>query len=235
MYRKGFTLAEVLITLAVVGVVAAMTLPSVINKFRAKALETGFKKSYSNINKAFLNAKLELESDSIYRDYAVYNYGYNQFSKFSEVFYKKLNAIEKFKGTYGLKTYSGESSICGPAGMCTVPKTILADGSSIETAVNGGKIWFVVDTNGPYKKPNRRGHDVFTFIINDNSDKIQMLKMEKLYTEDELKNVPYPSFEGYPCSDKSKQEANGIGCAWYAFNNVNPDDSTKTYWDNLPR
>ena len=31
LYKKAFTLAEVLITLGVIGVVAAMTLPSVIN------------------------------------------------------------------------------------------------------------------------------------------------------------------------------------------------------------
>ena len=43
--RLGFTLAEVLITLGIIGVVAALTLPSVINKFKVKQLETAFKKS----------------------------------------------------------------------------------------------------------------------------------------------------------------------------------------------
>ena len=47
--------------------------------------------------------------------------------------------------------------------------------------------------------------------------------------------MAYPFLEGYPCSIKSNQSANGVGCAWYAFNNVNPDDNTKTYWDNLPK
>ena len=36
----NFTLAEVLITLGIIGVVAALTLPSVINNFREKQLET---------------------------------------------------------------------------------------------------------------------------------------------------------------------------------------------------
>ena len=63
---NAFTLAEVLITLGIIGVVAAMTLPSVINKFRAKALETGFKKSYSNISKAALHIKNTLEIDDLW-------------------------------------------------------------------------------------------------------------------------------------------------------------------------
>ena len=32
--KKAFTLAEVLITLGIIGVVAAMTLPTVVNKYK---------------------------------------------------------------------------------------------------------------------------------------------------------------------------------------------------------
>lgn len=34
--RKGFTLAEVLITLGIIGIVAALTLPSLIQKYQEK-------------------------------------------------------------------------------------------------------------------------------------------------------------------------------------------------------
>ena len=47
---KGFTLAEVLITLGIIGVVAAMTLPALINRVTYKEMETGLQKitlSYS--------------------------------------------------------------------------------------------------------------------------------------------------------------------------------------------
>lgn len=43
--KRGFTLAEVLITLGVIGVVAALTLPTVINNGNKKALETQNKKA----------------------------------------------------------------------------------------------------------------------------------------------------------------------------------------------
>ena len=52
MKNKGFTMAEVLITLGIIGVVAAMTLPTLINNNRNKALETGLKRSYSVLSQA---------------------------------------------------------------------------------------------------------------------------------------------------------------------------------------
>ena len=45
--RFGFTLAEVLITLAIIGVVAAMTIPTLINKYQDRVLETQYRKGIS--------------------------------------------------------------------------------------------------------------------------------------------------------------------------------------------
>ena len=48
--RKGaFTLAEVLITLGIIGVVAALTLPSLIQKYQDQVLENQLKKMYTTI------------------------------------------------------------------------------------------------------------------------------------------------------------------------------------------
>ena len=52
-FKKAFTLAEVLITLGIIGVVAAMTLPSLINNIQSKQLEAGLKKQYSIISQVF--------------------------------------------------------------------------------------------------------------------------------------------------------------------------------------
>ena len=41
---EGFTLAEILITLGIIGVVAAMTIPNLINAYKAKQLRTRFNK-----------------------------------------------------------------------------------------------------------------------------------------------------------------------------------------------
>ena len=42
--EEGFTLAEILITLGIIGVVAAMTIPNLINAYKAKQLRTRFNK-----------------------------------------------------------------------------------------------------------------------------------------------------------------------------------------------
>lgn len=52
-YNKGaFTLAEVLITLGIIGVVASMTLPALVQNNRNKELQTGLKRSYSVLSQA---------------------------------------------------------------------------------------------------------------------------------------------------------------------------------------
>lgn len=47
---KAFTLAEVLITLGVIGIIASMTLPSLVNNIRNNVLQNQLKKTYSELN-----------------------------------------------------------------------------------------------------------------------------------------------------------------------------------------
>ena len=50
--RFGFTLAEVLITLAIIGVVAAMTMPTLINNTNGAQFKTAYKKGLSVLSQA---------------------------------------------------------------------------------------------------------------------------------------------------------------------------------------
>ena len=50
--RKGFTLAEVLITLGIIGVVAAMTIPNLIANTKAHQYRVAFKKAVSTLSQA---------------------------------------------------------------------------------------------------------------------------------------------------------------------------------------
>jgi prepilin-type N-terminal cleavage/methylation domain-containing protein len=50
--KKAFTLAEVLITLGIIGIVAALTMPALMANYRKKVLETRIKKFYSVINQS---------------------------------------------------------------------------------------------------------------------------------------------------------------------------------------
>lgn len=52
MKKLGFTLAEVLITLVIIGVIAAMTVPTLMNNTNAQEFRTALKKAISGVNQA---------------------------------------------------------------------------------------------------------------------------------------------------------------------------------------
>lgn len=49
----GFTLAEVLITLSIIGIVAALTIPTLINSYQKSQYVVGLKKAFSTVSQAF--------------------------------------------------------------------------------------------------------------------------------------------------------------------------------------
>ena len=58
--RFGFTLAEVLITLGIIGVVAAMTMPTLMNQTQGAQYKTAYKKALSALSQAVtLNVALD--------------------------------------------------------------------------------------------------------------------------------------------------------------------------------
>lgn len=243
--RRAFTLAEVLITLGIIGVVAALTIPTVIKKYKAKVLETAFKKSVTNLYQAYDLTRQQLGVDNIYQTYVTYNSNSNTNSysensqEFRDTFEKNLKVVKDIKSFYPVYNYNRTKQTTQNIGQDYPSATkILADGSSFgmhanSDGVDSATIHIFIDTNGPYKGPNQIGHDIFKFDIARDS-KLKPLKMIKLYTEEELENQHYPDLAGYPCSIKSKQGTNGVGCSYYAMNNINPDDNTKKYWESLP-
>ena len=66
---RAFTLAEVLITIGIIGVVAAMTLPTVVQSHRNIVAEVRLKKFYSTFNQAILKADAKYgDRESWYQD-----------------------------------------------------------------------------------------------------------------------------------------------------------------------
>lgn len=65
--KKAFTLAEVLITLGVIGVVAALTIPGLFSNYRKKQLQTQIKADYSIIQQTLRFA----EDDGVSYDMAI--------------------------------------------------------------------------------------------------------------------------------------------------------------------
>ena len=76
--RAAFTLAEVLITLGIIGVVAAMTIPTIISKYKKHLVETKLKQTYSILSNALLTAMNE--NGPLTQD--AYNNQYEYFFKY---------------------------------------------------------------------------------------------------------------------------------------------------------
>ena len=57
--NKAFTLAEVLITLGIIGVVAAMTIPTLVQSYKKKVVESRLVKFYSTMQQAIKLSEIE--------------------------------------------------------------------------------------------------------------------------------------------------------------------------------
>ena len=247
VHKYGFTLAEVLITLGIIGVVAAMTMPTLINRTQNKQLETAFKKAYSVQSQALLYTKQSLGVENLnlsFADYDAANKVYPHKMEFQNEYYKQLKVAGQCKYDKPVRNYSNTADAYIDLGNHN-PDRQLPDGSCCSVNINGMVINITVDINGAKKGPNRVGHDIFVFRV-DSNDKLLPVKMSKKYTEDELKDIENNfnsehsdvnstvSQAGSPCSVDSSQKGNGLGCSWYAMNDINPDDETKGYWVSLP-
>ncbi len=172
---KGFTLAEVLITLTIIGVVAALTIPNLIASYQKQQYVTQLKKVYTEISQAIKLMMADegvnklTDSDILYCDTSAgcdYNEAIQRLrNDFLKKYFKVIKdcGAEKPSTCFADKYKSIDGSTESSASCdCSV---IIASGASIclfnisEKYRAGG---FVVDINGP-KPPNIVGRDFFSF------------------------------------------------------------------------
>lgn len=72
-YKKAFTLAEVIIALAIIGVVAAVTIPVTVVNMQQKEYQTGLSKAISSLNQAIL-LNLAIEGQTPYETANLFQY-----------------------------------------------------------------------------------------------------------------------------------------------------------------
>lgn len=214
-----------------------MTIPQLIKNYQAKVLQTGLKKSYANISNAYLMTKASLGVSNVRAAFATYNgVEYPEAKRFIDEFYNNLKIMKTYeKSMYPMTNYTKTKTITSNIGKdAPTAVKVLPDGSSVGIHINMNHIRIYVDTNGPYSKPNRLGFDIFEFRVMDSTDQIKSLKESRRYTDEELENETNVHLAGFPCNKNSTQLLNGMGCAWYAVNDVSPEDNSKSYWKNLP-
>ncbi len=103
--KNGFTLAEVLITLGVIGVVAALTLPSVISKFQNQAYIAALKKAYATVQNAHLRV---VEENGEPKDWILFSYITDQGKDNS-----KNTKIADSYASYMVGRYCGHTGVAG--------------------------------------------------------------------------------------------------------------------------
>ena len=186
--RMGFTLAEVLITLGIIGVIAAMTIPVMISKHEKHIIEVGLKKTYSDLYN--LIKRSELDNGS-YEEW-----DYSNYDKFMDTYIKpyinlkrcdshngkqnaKMHCFAGSDGNFYIWRYPVNKNMVLNANYIAgnyrvSPKYLLIDGRSIMFNVtkNSPRVYveFVVDVNGQRGK-SVMGEDVFTFILQYRSDR----------------------------------------------------------------
>ncbi len=166
--KKAFTLAEVLITLGIIGVVAAMTFPMVVENYQKRETVVRLKKAYTVLSQAILTSQIDNGS--------VQNWDINYIlpEEFYQIYIKKYIKHSKVVGS-GPKLYAlvgGYNSLNGNA-VTSIGHNwgsryiILSDGMIIlfsQGWVNSNNIYIHIDVNGK-KKPNQFGKDMFSFVF----------------------------------------------------------------------
>ena len=211
--KAAFTLAEVLITLGIIGVVAAMTIPTLVAQHRKKALQTALLKTYSELQQ--VNLKLIADGISLYEIESVTERAQLIMKQFQgqtaidgnnnwEGSDTRLYELYNKRGLYGHTNNKAPThQTCDNGGIWTD---------------NIGRLWLFndsdkqicVDVNG-IKGPNRYGYDYFVF-----------------YPDENNRIVPH-----YQYQDKEWYIGDGSDCydyTYYALTDQHPDEKGKTYW-----
>ena len=168
-FLDAFTLAEVLVTLGIIGVVSAMTVPTLMQNYQRQSYVTQLHKTYNEVSQALLRYQTDKNAINL-----------------TEAGLTTQAAVNDFVNTYFkvVKTCEANNSSCFAAsykkvngtalnGISTPYTAILASGQTI--AINPRNdnadmvLRVLVDVNG-LKGPNIQGRDLFEMFVYNTGD-----------------------------------------------------------------
>lgn len=151
--KKAFTLAETLITLVIIGVISALTIPGVLQKTNKNEFITNLKKANSVLTGA--------------TDAVIKNQGPPQYWGISGSGLGKADVWKEYKQRFNIIEETGATSFITTDGMSFDFKFEIGNASDYGIAdVQDGKTYgqVLVDVNGG-RGPNKNGRDIFDFYI----------------------------------------------------------------------
>lgn len=208
----GFTLAEVLVTLAIIGIVAALTVPSLITRIQDQQYHTAWKKSFSQISNAYANYLNDINGTGL---------------DASPDLDANLTAIIPYLKVLKRCDWNSREECWHPDGEVSnlngtpgqggnLDQIILADGTRIVSAnhgwgdcsgYGGACAMLVVDVNGA-KPPNTVGKDIYSLYLMPNRVKPACFTWNDacVCTEPPAAGWDDAANEGYGCSQKYLME-----------------------------
>lgn len=181
MKFKAFTLSEVLITIGIIGIIAAMTLPAILTKTEKQETVARLKKAYSVLSQGIKHSELVNGEISTWPVGSQIKDMNEYFEKYWKPFYKKAKYCESatscgYISNFPWKNLNGDKVNWNIVSGTSRIIFMLADGTFIFIPRNTygesnniiylNVIYFYIDLNGP-KNPNILGKDVFMFTMKD--------------------------------------------------------------------
>ena len=164
-YKFAFTLAEVLITLGIIGVVAALTMPSLISHKKIVESVNRFKKAYSVLNQTYKMSELDYGE--------IENWDWNLSTKdfFNKYFVPYINITKNCEDNVSSECWSDDGVIYYLNGNAHLSikdgayaKVKLSDGTLLAFQNQNSHAHFYIDTNGKVR-PNMYGKDIFLLTL----------------------------------------------------------------------
>jgi prepilin-type N-terminal cleavage/methylation domain-containing protein len=232
--KAAFTLAEVLIAIGIIGVVAALTIPTISNNLRAKKLQSQFNKAFSDLNQ--LTRLVYQDTGMTFRENEIEVRSKNNTGSVStpmaKFFFKYLKGYQhtnlspynydKFRGLTNL-TLGGEETT---AYLCDRSNVFLDNAGRFFSLDDNTLNNICVDINGA-DRPNKWGVDRFIFYVTETNSVI-----------------PYTGASGgwgslplTPVTDEKKIENNCkstsyAACSYFALKNKSPEGKGD-YWHDF--
>ena len=185
--RKSFTLAEVLITLTIIGVIAVMTIPNLMQSWKKHQVEVGVKEAYSIVSNVLKIAyaehgndvyKIENQNlnswvDNYFLPYVKVAKDYKGIDPYTTFFTKKYGSASP-KRLGCVRNLKGEVMNDGTHCLWGFRTLLLSNGMVINIGTYVDVRLFVVDINGIEKGDAQNGADIFQFAIWENNNNYKL-------------------------------------------------------------